>query len=99
MNLSVWLVDGEVVHGVILQPAALVWHNGAQWVFSEAAAGVFVRQRIDETIPRARGVLVPQGIKPGVAVVIRGAQTLLAEEFRRKMTTDVRAARDRRSRC
>ncbi|MGD9602867.1 MAG: hypothetical protein AB7O21_06370 [Gammaproteobacteria bacterium] len=67
-----WLVPG----------AALVWHDGAQWFYVRSAPGEFRRHRADGGLPHAGGRVLVAGLTADSAVVVRGAQALLAEEFR-----------------
>jgi hypothetical protein len=83
MRLNVWVPQGDAaVEGVLLPTSALVWHAGRTWFYVVAAPGGFERRPVGAALPQADGVLLPAQPPPGEGIVVRGAQALLAEEFR-----------------
>ncbi len=85
MRLSVWIPqDAAAVEGVLLPPEALVWHRGQTWYFVAVAPGGFERRPVGAALPHADGSLLVDRSPPG-DVVVRGAQALLAEEFREQI--------------
>lgn len=67
--------------GVIVPTAAIVWHGGMSWVYVKTGPESFVRRPL-ETEQAAGEGWFSATLKPGLAVVVRGAQLLLSEEFR-----------------
>ncbi len=86
MRLNVWIPQaaGEV-EGVLLPAGAVVWHRGQTWYFVAVAPGSFERQAVGEALPHADGMLLPARPPPAGGIVVRGAQALLAEEFREQI--------------
>lgn len=83
MALTVWLpTAASPIDGVMLPASALVWHHGAQWYYATSDGATFDRHPLGAA--RAVGVdfLVPAAQAPSGRIVIRGAQALLAEEYR-----------------
>lgn len=62
--------------------SAVVWSEGAPWVYVRAEPTAFVRRRIQIDAPAAGGGYLVASIAPGTPIVVRGAQLLLSEEFR-----------------
>lgn len=86
MQLTCWVPLGTAPReGYVVPAAGLVWHGGTQWYFVEVAPGAFERRAATGAVPHADGVLLTQGLAPDSALVVRGAQALLAEEFRRQI--------------
>ena len=89
MRVSVWMADGdEAVEGVLLPATAVVWHAGVEWFYVEAAPGEYERRRLPPTLNHGLGILVREGLASGTAVVVRGAQALLAEELRQRIPSE-----------
>ena len=86
---------GNAARGLFVPAVAVVQWEGLAWVYVEHAttAGfAYERTRVDTGHPVADGWLVtPQAgeghLAPGDAVVVRGAQQLLSEEFKSRATT------------
>lgn len=80
-RVSVWLPSGgEVVSGALLPAAAMVWDAGQRWYFVATAPGRYQRRRVPEGADQGADVLLTAG--QTLPVVVRGAQTLLAEQQR-----------------
>jgi hypothetical protein len=60
----------------------MVWWQGYAWVYEQTTPGRFVRRQVPTDSPLESGVFVSRGFSPRDQIVIRGAQTLLSEEFR-----------------
>jgi biotin carboxyl carrier protein len=76
--------------GLFVPAAAVVQWEGLAWVYVESAGDRYgyARQRVDTSHPVVGGWLVPEGaLTSGEAVVVRGAQQLLSEEFKSRATT------------
>lgn len=82
LNLVAHLSVGPRVAGVVIPSSAVVWWQGAAWVYVEKAAGEFARRAIAAGNPVPGGYFVNQGFAPGERVARAGAQALLTEEFR-----------------
>jgi len=84
MRVDLWLKQGGgTVRGFELPSTALVWHGGQRWYFVALGEGVFERRALPEGVAvHGRGVVLPVTDDTAMAVVTRGAQTLLSEEFR-----------------
>lgn len=74
--------DAPATSGWLVPSAALVWQGGAPWFYVETAPGEFRRKAAADALPHADGRIVIAGLADDDAVVVRGAQALLAEEFR-----------------
>lgn len=86
MRLGVWIPqDTAAVEGVLLPPGAVVWHRGQTWYFVAVAPGSFERRPVGAALPHADGSLLLDRPAPAGDIVVRGAQALLAEEFREQI--------------
>lgn len=83
MALTVWLPTAtSPVDGVLLPASALVWHHGAQWYYSTSDGATFDRHPLGAARAVGADFLVPAAQAPSGRIVLRGAQALLAEEYR-----------------
>ncbi len=82
MRVNVWVPGGGRRHGVTLPASAIVWHGGQSWVYREDGGGGYSRLPVAGQPGGAKEIFIDSGLAPGVRVVVTGAQTLLAEEFR-----------------
>jgi hypothetical protein len=69
-----------------IPPEAAVQWDGLVWAYVEQEPGAFARVRVETTRPLERGWAVTRGFRPGDRVVTRGAEQLLSEEFRARVT-------------
>ncbi|MEQ8659525.1 MAG: hypothetical protein RLW62_01775 [Gammaproteobacteria bacterium] len=82
MTVDVWVESTrEPLAGALLPATAVVWHGGRRWYFVARGDGLFERQALPAQPAGLAQALLPAAAAD-VAVVTRGAQTLLAEEFR-----------------
>jgi multidrug efflux pump subunit AcrA (membrane-fusion protein) len=86
------MARGPRGHGLFVPADAVVQWEGLTWAYVEQFADgryAYVRVRVNTTDPVPGGWLVPGGdaLAPGEAVVVRGAQQLLSEEFKSRATT------------
>ena len=88
INLSVFLPSGPPQNGVVIPSGAVVWSQGTAWCYVEESPGKFVRTSVQTSEPVANGFFQAEGIFSGARVVIKGAQTLLSEEFRSQIQAD-----------
>ena len=68
--------------GVIVPDSAVVWALGQSWAYLALDDEHFARIPVATDIERPGGWFVADGIAPGERIVVTGAQTLYAEEFR-----------------
>ncbi|HEX6828331.1 MAG TPA: hypothetical protein VF104_05075 [Burkholderiales bacterium] len=82
------LPTGEAPEEGVLVPAqAVVWHAGKAWVYVQEAADRFERRSIRAAEPVGSGWF-ETGLEPGERAVVSGAQLLLSEEFRGRITNE-----------
>ncbi len=74
--------DAAPRRGVIVPDSAVVWALGRSWAYRALDDEHFARIAIATDIERVGGWFVSAGIAPGERIVVVGAQTLYAEEFR-----------------
>jgi hypothetical protein len=72
---------GEPRDGVVIPPAAVVYHGGKAWVYLHTGEDDFSRREI-ATREEVAGGWFNQGFVAGDAVVVSGAQLLLSEELK-----------------
>jgi biotin carboxyl carrier protein len=77
---------GAPTRGVIVPTSGVVQWDGLTWAFVEVAPGQFSRRPVPADRPADRGWFATQGWAAGDRVVVRGAQALLSEEFRSRIT-------------
>jgi hypothetical protein len=82
MNLVAHLPVGKRLRGVLIPQSAMVWWQGEAWVYEQASPGRFVREAAPADMPVPGGYLAGRNFTPETALVVRGAQFLLSEEFR-----------------
>jgi membrane fusion protein, multidrug efflux system len=85
------LVDAEVPHGgsaagVLVPDRAVVQWDGLAWVYLQRAPGQYVRVRVPTDHPAPQGWIAGTPLDAGDTVVVTGAQELLSEEFRARVT-------------
>ncbi len=73
--------------GLLIPTDAVVQWEGLAWVYVARGPRQYARELISTDAPVDRGYLVRSGVSPGDALVVRGAQQLLSEEFRARATT------------
>ena len=88
INLSVFLPSGPQQSGIVVPSGAVVWSQGTAWCYVEGSPGKFVRTPVQTSDPVANGFFQAEGIPPTARAVIKGAQTLLSEEFRSQIQAD-----------
>lgn len=72
---------------LFIPSAALVWYGGQPWAYIQLDKDRFARRAVPQQLPGNDGFYATQGFKPGDAIVVRGAQLLLSEEFRAQIKT------------
>jgi hypothetical protein len=92
MNARAFLVSGKPVDGYVISPSAIVWWSGRPWVYVKIADDAFTRRQIPTDMPVGREgeFVVPVGAfaESGPAIVLKGAQMLLSEEFRAQIQVE-----------
>ena len=73
-------LEGESREGVLIPPAAVVWHAGKAWCYIQEEPDEFVRKEVSTQEEIDGGWFNAKGFEAGDKVVIRGAQLLLSEE-------------------
>jgi len=77
-----WLsLPGEMLKGVVVPRDAIIRHEGAAFVYVQTTDETFQRFEVELKHPLTAGWFVNE-LKPGVKVVISGAQQLLSEELK-----------------
>ena len=72
--------------GLLVPTDAVVQWEGLAWVYVARGQRRYVRELVSTDDPVDGGYLVHSGLSPGDAIVVRGAQQLLSEEFRARAT-------------
>jgi biotin carboxyl carrier protein len=72
--------------GVVVPDAAVVQWEGLAWAYRRQAPGRFERVRVATDRPVPGGWRTGPPLAPGDSVVLRGAEELLSEEFRARVT-------------
>ena len=65
---------------------AVVQWDGLAWAYRSRGEGSFERVAVPTDRPIAGGWIAPRGLSPGDTVVVTGAQELLSEEFRARVS-------------
>ena len=82
MRVDVWYASaGSQGGGVFIPAGAVAWHAGRQWIFVAHDDEAFERRPLDP-LWRVDEGFASASVAVGTAVVVQGAQALLAEEFR-----------------
>ncbi len=80
--VTAWLtLPGEPEKGVIVPREAIVRHEGEAFIYIKTGDETFERKEIELHHPLVAGWFT-DGFKPGVKIVINGAQQLLSEELK-----------------
>ncbi|MHB1654813.1 MAG: efflux RND transporter periplasmic adaptor subunit [Burkholderiales bacterium] len=80
-------VENSQRQALFIPSGALVWYGGQPWVYIQLDKDRFARRVVPQQSPGNGGFYVTQEFKPGDAIVVRGAQLLLSEEFRAQIKT------------
>ena len=77
---------GAPTRGVVVPGGAIVQWEGLTWAFVQHGAGRFRRVRVPIDRPVGGGFLAAAELAAGDTVVVQGAEQLLSEEFRARVT-------------
>jgi len=72
--------------GVLVPDRAVVQWNGLAWVYLQRQPGRYVRVRVPTEHPASAGWIAGPPLEAGDTVVVTGAEELLSEEFRARVT-------------
>ncbi|HEY5928895.1 MAG TPA: hypothetical protein VIU02_01155 [Burkholderiales bacterium] len=75
-------LGGAAVAGVIVPPAAVVWHAGKAWVYVKDGEQTFARHEVSTTQELEGGWFNAGDFDADDKVVVSGAQLLLSEELK-----------------
>jgi len=78
--------DEKAVAGVLVPDRAVVQWDGLAWVYLQRAPGRYVRVRVPTERPTTSGWIAGAPLEAGDSVVVTGAEELLSEEFRARVT-------------
>jgi hypothetical protein len=81
MNMDAYLPAGAEARGFVIPLSAVLWRQGAAWVYVQRETVHFARRVISTANPVKGGFFVTEGFKAGERIVVRGAQSVLSEEF------------------
>ncbi|MFO1435913.1 MAG: hypothetical protein U1F34_06020 [Gammaproteobacteria bacterium] len=83
MRMDAWIPQsGGAKKGVEVPGAAVIWYANKLWVYVRQDENLFVRRPLIDHEETRSGWFVSEGLSPGDAVVVAGAQMLFSEEFR-----------------
>jgi len=86
MRLDAWLpLSGDTETGVDVPRETIVWRAGQPWLYVQTGPERFERRAVARYRDLGETWFVGTGVEPGEALVTRGAQLLLSEEFRRQI--------------
>jgi hypothetical protein len=78
--------DGASAEGVLVPDAAVLQWEGLAWAYLRRGPGEYARVRVATDQPAPGGWVAGPPLAPGDSVVVTGAQELLSEEFRSRVT-------------
>jgi biotin carboxyl carrier protein len=77
---------GKAAAGVLVPDSAVVQWEGLAWAYRQRGVGRYERVRVSTERPAPGGWITGEPLEAGDTVVVRGAQELLSEEFRARVT-------------
>ena len=78
--------QGKATAGVLVPEGAVVQWDGLAWAYLQRSPGHYVRVRVPTDHPASGGWIAGAPLAPGDTVVVTGAEELLSEEFRARVT-------------
>jgi len=83
MRLDAWIPQtNAALEGVFIPEQAVIWYQGESWVYIQVEDDLYQRRALGSSLSTAGGFFSNTAFKAGEALVIRGGQMLLSEEFR-----------------
>jgi hypothetical protein len=82
MPVDAWASAGSKKQSLLVSESALLRADGLVWVYLTREDGRYERRPVRLGFPTPQGVTVDAGLHDGDSVIVRGAQSLLAEELR-----------------
>lgn len=82
MNLAAAIRVGGQMTGGVIPASAVVFTEGRGWAYVQTSANTFTRREVPTDVRASGDGYLAPNIAAGTAVVVRGAQQLLSEEFR-----------------
>jgi hypothetical protein len=73
-------LGGKAREGVVVPPAAVVWHGGKAWAYVKEEDDLFVRKEVSTAQELGNGWFDAGHFKAGDEIVVSGGQLLLSEE-------------------
>jgi len=77
---------GQAAAGALVPDSAVVQWEGLAWAYRQRGEGRYERVRVSTERPAPGGWITGAPLAAGDTVVVRGAQELLSEEFRARVT-------------
>ena len=81
MSASASFPSGPPVSGLLVPGSAVVWWQGRAWAYVKTGADAFTRREVPTEEPADGGWFVSKGFSPADEIVVKGAETLLSQEF------------------
>lgn len=81
MSASALFPSGPPVSGLLVPASAVVWWQGRAWTYVRMGADTFTRREVPTGESAEGGWFVSRGFSAQGLIVIKGAETLLSQEF------------------
>ncbi len=81
INASAVFPTGTPASGLLIPASAVVWWQGRAWAYVETGVDIFTRRKVSTDNPVSGGWFVSGGFSEADKIVIKGAETLLSQEF------------------
>ncbi len=85
MDVTAFLPSGIMIQGFFIPDTSIVWYQGSAWVYVKKNSMQFSRRAISTSTPLEDGYFTASGFSEGTLIVVKGAQSLLSEEFRQQI--------------
>lgn len=92
MRIHAWFTTPEAWAGLETPRSSVLWIDGKPWIYLEESAGAYRRIPVELALPDSGKTLLLRENATEQPVVITGAQSLLAEEFRGHIPSEDRDA-------
>jgi hypothetical protein len=81
MSASAVFPSGPPITGLLVPASAVVWWQGHAWAYVRTGADTFTRREVLKGEPVEGGWFASKGFSAKDLIVIKGAETLLSQEF------------------